>query len=41
MRVPQPLRRLHERGRLKSIVILLFIIAMLSLWAFGLVYLSG
>jgi len=38
--LPEPLHRLHERGRLKSIMILLFIIAMLVIWAYGLLYLS-
>ena len=41
MRVSERLRRLHESGRLKSIVFLLIIIATLAVWAFGLIYLSG
>jgi hypothetical protein len=41
MRVSEPLRRLHESGRLKSIMFLLIIIATLAVWAFGLIYLTG
>ena len=41
MRVSEPLCRLRESGRLKSIIFVLIIVATLAVWALGLIYLSG